>query len=61
MNFQNDKTGRLEGTLEITEHTGFQTVSYKVLGFTDMLRDSEHLSVKAPRTSCLQADPGHGQ
>lgn len=62
MNFQNDKMGRLEGTLEITEHPGFQTVSYKVLGFTDTLRDSEQFSVKAPRTPCLQqADPGRGQ
>lgn len=57
MNFQNDKMGRLEGALEITEHTGFQTVSYKLLGSMGM-----QLSVKAAGTlSLLQADPGHGQ
>lgn len=60
MNFQNDKMGRLEGALEITEHPGFQIVSFKVLGSTGMLM--EQLSVKAAGTlSLLQDDPGHGQ
>lgn len=54
--------GRLEGALEITEYTGFQIVSYKVLGSMGMLMDWEQLSVKAAGTlSLLQDDPRHGQ
>lgn len=58
MNFQNDKMGRLEGALDIAEHTGFQIVSYKVLGSMGMLMDWEQLNVRAAGTlSLLQADP----
>lgn len=41
-----EKMGRLEGALDITEHTGFQIVSYKILGSMGMLMDWEWLNAK---------------